>query len=423
VDKKIKRKSKRTLKLLSFSGAGILAIIVFVFAFNSRSSTYKTEMRKLSTAKVLVDNFQEEAVFMGSVEPLKTYLLDASEGGLVEKLFAEQGNMVDSGQLLIQLSNTSLRLDFMNRETQIVEQINNLRSTRITLDQNKRQVQEQLVEIEYQLLEQQRQFTIDSSLFADGAISKADYDASLARLTYLNKRQILLQERSKTDELYRASQLNRIDQSIVMMERNLNAILKNLEALAVRAPATGQLNSFDHEIGETKNRGENLGRIDILDGYKISAQVDQYFLNKIQLNQKGSIESGGRNYTVTVSRILPTVVNSQFEIELIFADTNQNTNHKTNRNLRRGQNFQVHLALSASKESVLIPRGAFSQSNSGNVIYVLNSDRTEAEKRQVTLGTQNPKYIEVLSGLEPGEEVITSSYSVFGNAEKILIKS
>jgi len=413
---KVIHKKKWTIKRITFLvGGALLFVFVIYLAANSREKRYKTNRHKLTFGKAVMGDFQDMISFQGTVEPIKTIQIDAVEGGTVEEIYVENGSMVEKGQAIMLLSNTSLRLDFMNRETQIVEQINNLRSTRITLDQNKRQVQEQLVDLNYNLKEQSRQFDMDSSLYADSVISESDYLASRANYHYLIEKKALLAERMDTDEAYRKSQLHRIDASVEMMERNLEAIRKNLENLELKAPITGQLNSFDHEIGQTKNRGENLGRIDQLEAYQISAMIDQYYLNRMKIGQTAKATFSSKSYPLEVSKIFPTVINSQFETHLLFADS------LLPPNIRRGQNIQLRLELSATKKALLIPRGAFSQSNDGKYVYVVNEDK--AYKREVRLGSQNPDYIEVVDGLAAGEEIITSNYNAFGDAEIIILSN
>lgn len=391
----------------------VVALLVLM-AMSSRQSTYRVEADRVTVGEVIYDDFQDIISVQGTLEPLTTIQIDASEGGVVEEIFVEDGTQVEAGQPLIRLSNTALTLDFMNRETQIVEQINNLRSTRISLDQTKRQVQEQLVDIEYQLKERQRQWAIDSALYRDEVISESDYRASMATLIYLQEKRALLAERLKTDEAYRTSQLHRIDASIDMMERNLEAIRKNLENLVVKAPISGQLNSFDHEIGQTKNRGERLGRVDVPDKFQVSALVDQYYLNRVQSAQEANVDINGEDYRLRVSKVFPTVSNNQFEIHLQFLNDPPD-------NVRRGQNLQVKLELSAKAKALMVPRGGFYQSTGGKYAFVVN-ESGEAFKREITLGMQNPTYIKVLDGLNAGERIITSSYNAFGEAERIVLE-
>lgn len=411
---KVIEKKKWSIKRLGFIiGGPLLLILLVTWAFNSREASFKVDKAKLTYGKVKYADFQDMVSFQGTVEPVTTIQLDATEGGTVEEIFVDEGSMVEEGQALMRLSNTSLKLDFMNRETQIIEQINNLRSTRITLDQNKRQVQEQLIDLDYQLKEQNRKYTQDSTLYVDSVISTSDYLASEANSIYLKEKKLMLTDRLNTDEAYRKSQLSRIDNSVDMMERNLEAIRKNLENLVLKAPISGQLNSFDHEIGQTKNKGQNLGRIDRLDGYQISAQVDQYYLSRIKVGQEAKASFAGKTHSMQVKKIFPTVVNSQFEVHLAFADS------VLPNNIRRGQNVQVRLELSATKKALLVQRGSFSQSNGGKYVFVVEGE--EAHKRTIRFGSQNPDVIEIVEGLTEGEEIITSSYNPFGDAEKIIL--
>lgn len=413
MDRVLEKKDNRLKRGIIIICSIIILFFLTYIAVNSRENTFKIEKSKLSFTTVIYDDFQDMVTFQGGVEPIKTMQLDATEGGIVEEIFVEDGQMVKVGQALLRLSNTSLKLDFMNRETQIVEQINNLRSTRISLDQNKRQVQEQLLDLTYNLKEQKRQFGIDSSLFNDSVISVSAYLASQSNYNYLLEKKALMAERLDTDEAYRKSQLNRIDASVEMMERNLIAIRKNLENLIVKASIPGQLNSFDHEIGQTKARGENLGRIDVLDSYQISALVDQYYLNRLKIGQSAKANFGSKKYLMTVKKIFPTIVNSQFEVHLEFVDS------VLPNNIRRGQNVQVRLELSATKKAKLVSRGGFSQSNQGQFVFVVEGDI--ARKRKIKFGTQNPDFIEIIEGLEEGETIIKSSYNAFGEAEKIVL--
>lgn len=413
MDKVIKQKKWPLKKVILLLCIPLLIFFLIAFAINSRESSFKVNKSKLSYGKAQYGAFQDMISLQGTVEPIHTIQLDASEGGIVEEIYVDDGAMVTENQALIKLSNTTLKLDFMNRETQIVEQINNLRSTRITLDQNKRQVQEQLVDLTYNLKEQKRQYKLDSLLFLDSVISTTDYLASEALYAYQKEKEKLLNERLNTDEAYRQSQLARIDASVDMMERNLEAIRKNLENLIVRAPISGQLNSFDHEIGQTKNKGQSLGRIDRLEGFLLSAQVDQYYLNRMKVGQNAKASFANKKFNTKVHKIFPTVVNSQFEVHLLFTDSILPAN------IRRGQNVQIRLELNAVKEALLLPRGSFSQSNGGQYVYVVDGDA--AYKRKVKLGSQNPEFIEVLEGLTAEEKIITSSYQAFGDAEKIVL--
>jgi HlyD family secretion protein len=415
MDRVIEKKGFSPKVYYSIGGVLLFALLTYAFVSSTAESSYRISSDKLRIATVANENFEESIPINGTVEPKHSVQIDASEGGVVEALLVEDGTFVQQGQPIVKLNNKALTLDFMNRETQIVEQINNLRSTRITLDQNKRQVQEQLVDQRYQLQEQQRQFNINQSLYSDSVISSEEFEASRTALAYLNERVALLEERSKTDELYRASQLENIDASIDMMQRNLQAIKQNLEDLTVKAPIAGQLNGFDMQLGETKQRGELIARVDDTTGFRIRAQVDQYYLNRITNGQAAIMTISGHAYDLTVSRILPTVVNNQFEVILQFEDENPPT-------VRRGQNVSIKLLLSAATKALVLKKGAFYQESGGKYVFVVQEDGT-AVKRDIVLGAQNTTHYQVIEGLESGEEVVISAYTNFSNIEKLILES
>jgi HlyD family secretion protein len=414
VDKKIERKYPKWSKL-AYWLLPVAGILVFAFVWvREKEVALRMDAEKVTVKKVEFGDFQEIITVNGTVEPLRTVRLDAREGGVVEEIFVENGQEVNAGQALMRLSNSTLMLDFMNRETQIVEQINNLRNTRITLEQNQRLSQDQYLDVVYQMNEQENQFYSDSILHEEEAIADLDYRSSKNTYDYLHSKKELLEQRLKEEENYRGGQIRRIDASIDLMERNLEAIRKNLENLTVRAPISGQLNSFDHEIGETKNRGENLGRIDLQGGFLLSALVDQHYLSRVREGLPAILRSDGKDYPMQAEKVFPTVQNNQFEVHLTFKGDVPGK-------IRRGQSLQIRLELSAREQALLLPRGAFYQSTGGQYVFVVD-EFGKAWRRNISLGSQNPGYIKVLDGLEEGERVITSAYDAFGEAESLIVE-
>ena len=406
---KVKRK-----KLLRWLPVVVIVPVLYFMAQAGTEKVFRVDSNSIKVGTVTFGEFQDVVSLNGVLEPGRTVHITALQGGRVEEILVEDGAFVEVGEQLMRLANSDLALDFMNRETQIVEQINNLRSTRIQLDQNKRQVQEQLLDVKYRYQERVRTFSIDSSLYRQGAIPKGDLDASKNELSYLKGLIDLTRERLETDEAYRRMQLDRIDQSIELMERNLEAIRRSLDDLVITAPIAGQMSQFSHEIGETKQKGESLGRIDVLDSFLVSAPVDQFYLNRVSIGQEAIADLNSRTYGLEVYKIFPAVENGQFEIHLRFTE-------EEIPNPRRGQNVRVRLSLSATEQALKIPKGGYYGSTGGRFVYVL-TDEGLAVKREIELGAQNPEYYKVLSGLEEGEQVILSSYESFGDSEIIEIK-
>ena len=394
-------------------GLALLILSLSVAFFQIKGLGYELDGGKVKVGQVVHQGFIEAIPASGQVEPILSIQVNAAEGGRVEEIWAEEGQFVEKGTPLLRLSNTSLSLDFMNRETQIIEQVNNLRNTRISLLQNQRQSEDVLIAVENEFSITQRKYASDSLLASQKAISDISWFNSQMSYRLSTKKYALAKKRAVEDETYRRKQIGRIDASIDLMHRNLEAIRANLEQLVVKAPASGQLNSFSHELGSQFQKGQNLGRIDDLASFKVKAQIDQYYLSRISNGQKASFEFGRQPYVMSISKVSSTVANGQFEIELLFG------NEKPPQ-LIRGQQFQMQLSMSAATQSLQVPKGAFYQSTGGQWVYVLD-DAGKAYKRSVRFGRQNLGFIEVLDGLEKNEKILLSSYDSFKEYDEIII--
>lgn len=412
MDKRIENK-KWKYKRLVFIALGIVTFFVsLLLLLNPRDSTKSVDRSRLRLSVVKEDLFVHSVSVTATVEPNISVMLDAVEGGTVVEKLVEPGEEVVEGQELLRLSNTNLTLDFMNRETQIIEQINNLRNTRIQMELNEQDLKEKQLDIEYELAEIERNHSIQELLYSDSVIAKNEFVTSQQRFHYLKNKQQLITQNLEQTKSYRALQLSRIDFSIELMERNLTAIRSNLEQLVIKAPLTGTLTSLNAEIGESKMRGENLGRIDQIDNYKLASLVDEHFLNQIHTGLNGTFTLHQQEIQLAISKVFPEVVNNQFRIECEFLTPIDSLD------LKRGQNVNLTLQLGNPKKAILVERGAFFNTTGGNWIYVLTEDN-KAEKREISVGLQNNNYFEVKSGLQPGDQVITSSYTTFENAETL----
>lgn len=413
MDRVIEKSLWSKYRISKWLAALALLLVVAGFVYKATGLVHQVSADRLSVAEVVRQGFKEAIPVSGAVEPITSVMVNTVEGGRVEEVFVQEGATVTKGDALLRLSNTALSLDFMNRETQIIEQVNNLRSTRIALLQNQRQSEDQLIEVENQMKIVTRKYESDTLLASKKAISDLDLFNSERAHEMTHRKYVLAKQRAYEDERYRETQIARIDGSIDLMERNLDAIRKNLENLVIKAPLTGQLNSFDHELGATLQRGQNVGRVDNIAAFKVSAQVDQYYLNRISEGLEAIFDYGGTTYPLVLSKISPTVAGGQFEVEFSFLK------HQPP-NLTRGQLFQIRISLSAESEALLVPKGAFFQSSGGKWMFVLEANN-RAVQRPVQLGRQNTQYIEVLAGLEEGQRVITSSYEAFKEHEHLQI--
>ena len=415
MDKIIEKKKwpAKRIAMLVIPILGLLLLAYLMFA-GSGSNSLSVDASRLSIAEVKYGNFADDIPITGNVEPLKSIFLTANEGGNVEEIFVEDGSVVNKGTPLMRLANSNLMLDFMNRETQIIEQINNLRNTRLSIEQNKRSLNDQLIDVDYQLKEAERQYRMDSALYNEDVIPDNDFQATRNNIDYLRKKRDFTKKNIVREEAIQETQLQRIDRSIILMERNLDAIRRNLENLTIKAPIDGQLTGFNHYLGETKQRGEALGQVDVMSGFLVRCFIDEFYLHKVRTGQLGSFTFAGQNHSLEVTKVLPQVSNGQFQVEMDFTDS-------IPPGIRRGQSLQIKLSLSGNTEALIVDRGGFYQSTGGKWAFVLTDENT-AERRNIEMGRQSTDHVEILSGLEPGDRIITNSYINYGDAEILLLE-
>jgi len=397
------------------TGVLLVATVVYQFLQTSgvRSFAIAAELLTIETAEI--GTFLDFVPIRGSVTPLDTVYLDAIEGGRVEAVFVEDGVFVETGQPILELSNTTLQLDVISREAQVSEQLNNLRNTRLAMEQNRLSLKSTLIEIDYQITRLTRLGERRTDLFERGLIARQDHEDVIDELEYYQNRREVTIESQEADDRMRLAQIESLESTVEQLERNLQIARANLDNLVIRAPITGQLTSLDAEIGESKSRGQRLGQIDDIDDFKVSALVDEFYVTRTQSGQSAEFELSGRIYKLEVIKVYPQIRDGQFEIDLAFLDAPP-------ANLRRGQTLQIRVALGDSIEALLLPRSGFSQDTGGNWAFVLDPTGRYAVKRELRLGRRNPEYFEVLDGLEPGDRVITSAYSSYVNMDRIELR-
>lgn len=416
MDKAIKKKKWTVKNITIYSISGLFAIfVIYTILFGDTSSKLNVETEKITISSVTKNQFQEFIPVTGTAVPIKTVYLDAIEGGRVEEKVIEEGTFVKEGDVLIRFSNTNLYLDVMFREAQVFEQINNLRNTRLAMENSRLQLQGQLIEFNYQIKQQKRSYKRAKELVKKELISPEEYDQICDEYEYLIQRKDLTLETHKQDSIFRGVQIKQLEESVERMTANLKVVKQKLESLEIIAPTSGHLTSLNAEIGESKSAGERLGQIDILDGFKVRVGVDEHYIARINKGQSGEFDFAGKNYKLMIKKIYPEVINGRFEVDMEFVD-------KEPENIRRGQTLHIRLALGDLSEAVLLARGGFYQKTGGQWVYVLDESGDMATKRSIKLGRMNPQYFEVLSGLEPGEKVITSSYDNFGENDKLILK-
>ena len=413
MDKKIKKKKWSQTKSLYLAGTIVFIVLAF-FGFKAiNKKTYKVNASKISVKKVIEGNFQDVILIDGTVESINLVLVNTLEGGTVDEIFIEDGIMVEKGTPLVKLSNPAVELGYMNQETAIVEQINNLRSLKLSLEKDQRDLTESLIDSENSLADIERDYKVDSVLYAKDVIAKNDYIDRKETYKYLQNKRDFMNTNVKKSRVDNLVQIQQINTSISLMQRNLNLIHENLEKMLVRAPVTGMLSSFSTVIGESYQRNQNVAKIDVQSGFKIIGQVDEYYLSMVKPGQLAQFSFDGELIDLKVKKVLPEVISRRFEIELVFVNDPPKA-------ITIGQSLQVRLELSKAQKSLMIPRGNYFQSSGGQYVFILNNEG-EANKRYIKLGNQNPSYYQVLEGLSEGEEFITSSYEDFKNYESVKI--
>jgi HlyD family secretion protein len=403
------------LKIVAAAAALLLlALLFYLFAPSASSQSVAAERLTISTVEK--GRFDDFLPLRARVTPLVTVYLDAVEGGRVEKVLVEDGAMVQQGQLLAVLSNSDLQLNLLARQTEVTQQINSMRSQELALSQTRLQNQRALIEADLLTQKARRQYEVQRPLAEKGFIAGKAYRDSEDDYETSRQRSAILRRTQSTDERLQSSQLAQLRASAASLNASLDIARATLDALNLRAPVAGQLTAFSIQVGQSLNRGERLGQIDSAGRNKIVAQVDEFYLGRVEMGQTATVDAGGKSYKAKVAKIYPQVRNGAFEVDLHFIGGEP-------AELQRGQTLQVKLTLGDPTPALLIPNGAFYNETGGAYVFVVAPGGGSAIRRNVRLGRRNADYIEVLEGLEPGERVITSPYTGFADKDRLDLDS
>ena len=417
MDKAIPKKKGLQKKHIGYIVFGIVIIVLFYMAFfTDRTSTYKVEKDKLIIETVIEDQFNDYITVPGTVEPISIIFLDAQEGGRVEEILIEEGSMVKKGDIILRLSNPDLYLNILDSEAQLAEKENFLRNTQVTMEQERISIKRELISLKYDIERKERIYQQNSVLIKDNLISQEEFIRSKEDLDMALSSRELFIEGQKQDSIFRSVQVETLKANLENMRRNLALVRQRVENLNVRATVDGQLGLLVPEIGQSISRGANMGQINVLTSYKVTAQIDEHYIDRVRTQLTATLDRQGSEFNLVVRRVYPEVRNGTFEIDMVFADSMPD-------NIRTGQTYYTSLQLGQPKVSVMVPIGGFFQETGGQWIYVLDPSESFATKRNISIGRKNPKYYEVLEGLHPGEKVIVSGYETFGKNEKLIFKN
>jgi HlyD family secretion protein len=416
MDKIIPKKKGLQKKHFGYIGIGIaIAVLMYMAFFADRTSTYKVEKDKLIIETVTEDQFNDYITVPGTVEPITTIFLDAQEGGRVEEKLIEEGSMVNKGDVILRLSNPDLYLNILNSESYLAEKENFLRTTLLQMEQEKLAIKRELVSLSYDIERRERNFRQNEILIRDSLISMEEYLRSKEDLDMAKQSKDLYYERYKQDSVFRSYNVETTRNDLLNMRKNLDMVKDRVKNLNVSAPVDGELGLLSPEIGQNINRGENMGQINVLTAYKVTAQIDEHYIDRVRTQLTATLDRQGSEFNLVVRRVYPEVRNGTFKIDMIFRDSMPD-------NIRTGQTYYTSLQLGQPKVSVLVPIGGFFQETGGQWIFVLDPSESFATKRNISIGRKNPRYYEVLDGLKPGEKVIVSGYETFGKNEKLILK-
>ena len=416
MDIQLEKKKGLRPKHYGYIAIGLLVLFVgYQLLFTTSVSTFRTEKDKLSIANVTQGKFDDYITINGNVAPITTIYMDAYEGGRVTEKLIEEGATVKKGDIILKLENINLYEQILNSESNLALKQNDLRSTRLNFDSRQVEGRRSLATASTDLQRLKRNYDQNKALYDDELISREEYQLSKENYELSQKQYDIVKLQTEQDAEMRTTSLSGLDTDLTRMQKTLGMVYQRLDHLNVRAPADGQLGFLDAEIGQNISQGQRIGQINVLTDYKIEADIDEHYIDRVQRDLVAVLERNGTEYPLRLRKVYPEVRNGRFRVDLVFTEAKPET-------IRTGQSYNIKLQLGESSDALLLPKGSFFQSTGGQWIFVVGSDGEEAIKRSIRIGKQNSRYYEVLEGLDAGEKVITSNYDSFGEAERIVLK-
>ena len=412
-----KKKGLRGIKprYWAYMGAGALLLwIVIWLSTSDMSATYKVDSTGLQIADVQKDLFDDYVRVDGRVMPIRTVQISPEEGGIVREIVKEEGSKVKKGDVIIRLSNSILDLQILNAEAELAEKQNILRNTQISMEQDRLNNRTEQAQLDLEVIRKQRAHEQQKRLHEQKLTPREDYIQSKEDYELAVRRQTLINQRLSQDSIFRMSQVDQMEDNLANMQRNVVLIRDRKEHLNVVSAIDGELGLLDVELGQNITSGQKIGQINDLSNYKVEGSIDEHYIDRVMAGLDASFERAGKLYGLRVRKVYPEVRENKFRVEFVFTGEYPD-------NIRTGQTYYMNLQLGQPTESVIIPRGSFFSQTGGKWIYVVDKDGKKAYRRNIRLGRQNPKYYEVLEGLEPGERVIVNGYESYGDAKTLTI--
>ncbi len=393
-------------------GALLLVFVIYLIA-RPNNKTLRVDKDTVTISSAVKGEFNDYIRISGRVQPMTTIQLSPQEGGIVEKILIEEGSPVKAGDAILILNNDNLDLQILNSEAELAEKENILRNTQIQMEQQKLDVRQNVLEYGMQVDRLRRAYEQQKALYEDKLIAKEEYLKAEEDYRLAKQKYDLMAERSKQDSLYRGTQIDRMEESLENMQLNMSMIRRRKSNLIVKAPIDGELGLLDVVLGQSIAAGTKIGQINSVGLYKVEAQIDEHYIDRVIAGLEATFERQGETYSTVIRKVYPEVRDGKFKADFKFDGEQPD-------NIRAGQTYYLNLQLGQPEEAVIIPRGTFYQKTGGKWIYVVNKEGNKAVKREIRIGRQNPQYYEVLEGLEPGEKVITSGYDTYGDSDVLV---
>ena len=413
IEKKKGVRALFTKKGIPYFAGALFLVFVLWLVLRDNSSTLRVDARMISVGEVVRGEFNDYIRVTGQVQPITTVQLSPLEAGIVERLVVEEGASVRKGDVLVELSNTSLTLEILNSEAELAEKQNILRNTLISMEQEKLDLRLDKVQLDLDVERKRRTWQQNEELYRSNLIAREEWLQSKEDYELAAKKRELNIERQVQDSLYRTVQIEQMEDNLENMKRNMQLIRQRIDNLQVKSPIDGEVGLLDVVLGQSVSSGQKIGQVNDLSDYKVEAQIDESYIDRVRAGLDATFERQDTSFTMRLRKVYPEVRNGQFRADFTFAGAHP-------RNIRSGQTYYLHLELGQPTDAVIIPRGSFYQTTGGAWIYVLAPEGDRAYKRTIRIGRQNPQYYEVLEGLEPGERVIVSGYENYG-ANDVLI--
>ena len=413
IEKKKGWRAAFTKKALPYWGGALVLALVLWLVFRDNSATLRVNADSLTISQVSQGEFNDYIRVSGQVQPMTTIQISPQEGGIVQEIVTEEGSRLKAGDVIVRLSNDNLDLQILNSEAELAEKENILRNTLISMEQQKLSLKQDKLQLQTEVARLKRKYEQNKALYEDRLIAREDYLTSKEDYELAAGKLELVKDRAEQDSLYRSVQILQMQESLDNMRRNMLMIRHRKENLTIKAPIDGELGLLDVVLGQSISAGMKIGQINNLDSYKIEAQIDEHYIDRVSAGLAATFQRQNDSYGAIIRKVYPEVRDGKFKADFKFEG-------ETPDNIRSGQTYYLNLQLGQPEDAVLVPRGTFYQKTGGKWIFVVAPEGGKAVRREIRIGRQNPQYYEVLEGLQPGEKVITSGYDSFGDNDVLV---